>query len=53
MYLQKVNQFPQDKVKLCKRDVCVEARGDNAKLLAGAFAFALFCIGIAALSKAS
>lgn len=47
------NQFPTDKVKLCKSNVCIEARGDNAKLLTGAFAFALLCIGIAALAKAS
>lgn len=46
-------QFPNDKVRVCKSDVCIEARGENAKLLVAAFTFALLCIGIAALAKAS
>jgi hypothetical protein len=47
------NQFPPDKVKLCKRDVCIEARGDNAKLIVGAIAFAIVCWGFSALIKVS
>lgn len=53
MDLQLVNQFPIDKVKLCIKDTCIEARGDNAKLIAQAIAFTIVCYGIAALAKAS
>lgn len=51
MYLQQVNQFPVDRVKVCKKDVCVEARGDNAKAIVGALAFMFVCFGIAALAS--
>lgn len=47
------NQFPADKVRVCKKNVCVEARGKNAELIVGALAFAFICWGIAALAKAS
>ena len=46
-------QAPVDRVKVCNRNVCIEARGDNAKLIANAFAFMLLCIGVAALAKAA
>ncbi|MDI9366159.1 MAG: hypothetical protein QM541_14475 [Flavobacterium sp.] len=47
------NKFPLDKVKLCSGKLCIEARGDNGKLLTITFAFVLIGIGIAALAKAS
>ena len=52
MYLNKYNNTPNDKVRLCKGNLCIEARGENARLLTGVFAIALLCIGIAALSRA-
>jgi hypothetical protein len=42
---------PNDEVRICKGNVCIEARGDNAKMLVGAFAFMLICIGIAAIAS--
>ena len=51
MYLNKYNNTPNDKVRLCKGNLCIEARGENARLLTGVFAIALVCIGIAALSR--
>jgi hypothetical protein len=46
-------QIPTDKVRVCHRNTCIEARGNNGKLIAGAFAFALLCVGLAALAKTS
>lgn len=47
------NKFPTDKVRVCKKDICVEASGNNAELIVGALAFTFICFGIAALAKAS
>jgi len=41
---------PVDQVRICKGNTCIEARGDNAKLIVAAFTFMLICVGIAALS---
>jgi len=53
MIIKSTNRFPADKVKICKRDVCVEARGDNGRLIVNALTFAIVCVGIAAVIKAS
>lgn len=45
-------QATADRVRVCNRNTCIEARGDNARMIAGAFALMLVCIGIAALAKA-
>ncbi len=42
---------PADRVRVCNRNTCIEARGDNAKIIAGAFAIMLVCIGISALAR--
>lgn len=42
----------QQTVKLCKRDLCIEASGRNAELIAGAAALALLLIAIGTISKA-
>ena len=39
------SQFSTDKVRVCKKDICVEARGRNAELIAGALVFAFICEG--------
>lgn len=52
MYINKYDGYNQDKVRVCNDNFCIEASGDNARLLTGAFVFALICIGIAALAKA-
>lgn len=52
MYPKKYTNVPQVKVRLCKANLCIEARGENARILTGVFAFALICVGIAALSRA-
>lgn len=44
-------QFPTDKVKVCKRDFCVEARGRNAELIVGAIVLAFVYIGVATLAR--
>lgn len=50
MNLIKYNQ-PTDKVKVCTKNLCVEAAGRNAKQIVGALCFMLICMGIAALAK--
>ena len=52
MYLKKYNKLTQDKVRFCKGNVCLEANGENARLLTGVFTFVLICIGISTLAKA-
>ena len=47
------NQFPADKVRVCKKDICVEARGKNAEIIVRAIAFAFICWGVAEIAKAS
>ena len=37
-------------VKVCKRDNCIEAKGKNADLIAGAAAIMLLFVGIAAIA---
>jgi len=39
-------------VKVCKSDNCIEAKGKNADLLAGAAAVMLVFVGIAAIAGA-
>jgi len=39
-----------DEINVCKGNICIRARGENAKLITFAFAFMLICFGIAALS---
>jgi hypothetical protein len=52
MYPKKYNNFQQDKIRLTRGGVNIEVRGDNAKIIVGAIAFAFICIGISAFSKA-
>lgn len=52
MYLNKYDGINIDTVRVCNDNFCVEASGDNARLITGALVFALVCIGIAALVKA-
>lgn len=40
-----------DQVKVCKGNICIEARGDNAKLITLGFVFVLVCAGIAVLTS--
>jgi hypothetical protein len=40
-------------VKVCKNDTCIEAKGKNADLLAGAVAVMLVFVGIAAIASVS
>jgi hypothetical protein len=42
---------PVDQVRVCNGNTCIEARGDNARILVCAFAFMLVCVGIAALAS--
>jgi len=41
----------KDNVKVCKGDLCVEAKGELAEIIAISVAFAFICAGIAALVK--
>ncbi len=52
MYLNKYNVSNRDKVRLCKGNICLEARGENARQLTNAFTLVLICIGLAVLAKA-
>lgn len=49
MYLNNNNYFPQDEVRVCKNDICIEARGRNAEYLILGVVFALLCWGLATL----
>lgn len=49
MFIQNRSYFPQDKVRVCKNDVCIEARGRNAEYLIFGIVFALLCWGLATL----
>lgn len=42
---------PNDTVRLCKKDVCIEARGRNGQLIVVAFVVLLICTGAYYLSK--
>ena len=52
MYLKKYTKVPADTVRLCKGNLCIEARGENARIITTVFTVALICVSIAALSKA-
>ena len=43
---------PSDIVRVRRMNTYIEARGDNGRVIAGAFAIMLICFGIAALKKA-
>lgn len=47
------NPFPADKVRLCNRNTCIEARGDNGRLLVFAVSLVLFSMALYYLSKIS
>lgn len=40
-------------VRVCKKDNCIEAKGKNADLIAGAAAVMLVFVGIAAIASAT
>ena len=42
---------PLDEVKICVGNSCIEARGNNAKLLTAVFAIVLVCVGFAVLAR--
>lgn len=42
---------PNDAVKVCNQNTCIEARGENARAIVGALCFAFVCFGVAALLK--
>ncbi len=43
----------QNEITLCQNDNCVHATGENAKMIATAFAIMLLLFGIAAIIRAS
>lgn len=47
-----INKYSKDRntVRVCKKDNCIEAKGKNADLLAGAAAIMLVFVGIAAIA---
>jgi hypothetical protein len=44
---------PANKVKLCRKDLCIEASGQNARMLIAAICFAVIYLGLAALVNAN
>jgi hypothetical protein len=40
-----------DTVRLCKKDMCIEARGQNGKIIVGAFAMLFISIAVYYFSK--
>ncbi len=45
-------QYAPNKVKICKKDVCVDVYGDWAKALTLALTFAAVAYGVSLLAKA-
>jgi hypothetical protein len=43
----------QNSVRVCKKDNCIEAKGKNADLLAGAAAIMLLLVGVASIAGAT
>lgn len=46
-----IKYLPQDQIRLCKQDTCIEARGVNAKAIVAALSLALFCAALYYISK--
>jgi len=44
---------PSDTVRLCRRNVCIEAKGQNGKLLVVAVCITLVLIGLSAFINAN
>jgi len=51
-FIQKSNFQSVDTVKICKKDLCIEAKGENGKLLANAAAAIMVVLAISLLAKA-
>lgn len=49
MFIKNRSYFPPDELRVCKGDVCIEARGSNAEYLVFGIVFALLCWGLATL----
>ena len=43
--------MPQDQIRLCNQDACIEARGENAKTIIGGVSLVLFCAALYYISK--
>ena len=41
----------KDVVKVCNKNLCIEAKGKFAEVITFSIAFAFICIGIAAIAK--
>lgn len=41
---QLIKYMPTDKVRLCKKDICIEARGENARIIVVAVSIVLYSI---------
>jgi hypothetical protein len=50
MYLKKYKNT-QDKVRICKNDVCIETQGWRSNIIIGSVTFFFICLGIAAITK--
>jgi len=50
MYLKKYKNT-QDKVRICKNDVCIETQGWKSNIIIGSVTFFFICLGIAAITK--
>ncbi len=49
-----INKYQQnlDSVKVCKQDLCIEAKGKNAETIVAAAALALLLVGFGAFLRA-
>lgn len=43
--------YAENEVKVCIGNTCIQARGDNARLISVAFVLLIICVGIAVLSN--
>jgi hypothetical protein len=41
----------EDEIRICRQDTCIEARGDNARIIIAAIAIVLICYAILQLSR--
>jgi hypothetical protein len=48
-----VKYMPADQIKLCKKDVCVEARGENARIIVAVLSMVALCVAFYYAAKST
>jgi hypothetical protein len=48
-----IKYMPADQIKICKKDVCVEARGENARIIVAVLSVVALCAAFYYVSKST